>query len=80
MELTIKTRETGIPTQLARETGASWADTSVYDRWNLLLKLDWVIGFFYKWRNKELVDYVGFKPSTRGRQMLSWLLEKDFFI
>ena len=80
MELTIKTRETGIPTQLARETGSSWADTSVYDRWNLLLKLDWVIGFFYKWRNKQLVDYVGFKPSTRGRQMLSWLLEKDFFI
>ena len=40
MEVTIKTRETGIPTQQARETGAPWTDTSVNDRWNLLLKLE----------------------------------------
>ena len=54
MELTIKTRETGIPTQQARETGAPWTDTSVNDRWNLLLK----------------VDKLGFKPSKQGRQEL----------
>ena len=54
MELTIKTRETGIPTQQARETGAPWTDTSVSDRWNLLLKL----------------DKVGFKPSKQWRQEL----------
>ena len=40
MELTIKTRETGIQAQQARETRAPWTDTSVNDRWNLLLKLD----------------------------------------
>ena len=58
MELTIKTRETGIPTQQARETGAPWTDTSVNDRWNLLLKL----------------DKLGFKPSKQGRQELPGLL------
>ena len=40
MELTIKTRETGIQAQQARETRAPWTDTSVNDRWNLLLKLE----------------------------------------
>ena len=58
MELTIKTRETGIPTQQARETGAPWTDTSVNDRWNLLLKL----------------DKLGFKPSKQGKQELPGLI------
>ena len=31
MKLTIKTKETEIPTQQAGETGAPWTDTSVYD-------------------------------------------------
>ena len=39
MELTIKARLTGIQAQQARETGAPWTDTPVYNRWNLLLKL-----------------------------------------
>ena len=58
MEVTIKTRETGIPTQQARETGAPWTDTSVSDRWKLLLKL----------------DKLGFQPSKRGREELPGLL------
>ena len=58
MELTIKTRETGIPTQQARETRAPWTDTLVNDRWNLLLKL----------------DKLGFKPSKQGRQELPGLV------
>ena len=40
MEVTIKTRLTGIQTQQARKTRAPWTDTSVNDRWKLLLKLD----------------------------------------
>ena len=40
MELTIKTRLTGVQTQEKRETRAPWTDTSVNDRWKLLLKLD----------------------------------------
>ena len=39
MELPIKTRETGIQAQQARETGAPWTGTSVYERWNVLLRL-----------------------------------------
>ena len=58
MEVTIKTRETGIPTQEARETGAPLTDTSVSDKWNLLLKL----------------DKLGFKPSKEGREELPGLL------
>ena len=58
MELTIKTRETGIQTQQARETRAPWTDTSVNDRWKLLLKL----------------DKLGFKPSKQGRQELPGLI------
>ena len=58
MELTIKTRETGIQTQEARETRAPWTDTSVNDRWNLLVKL----------------DKLGFKPSKQGRQELPGLV------
>ena len=58
MELTIKTRETGIPTQQARETGAPGTDTSVNDRWNLLLKL----------------EKLGFQPSKQGRQELPGLI------
>ena len=58
MELTIKTRLTGIPTQQARETGAPWTDISVNDRWKLLLKL----------------DKLGFKPSKQGRQELPGLI------
>ena len=40
MKLTIKTRLTGIATQQARESGASWTDTSVYHSYYLLLKLE----------------------------------------
>ena len=58
MELTINTRLTGIQAQQARETRAPWSDTSVNDRWNLLLKL----------------DKLGFKPSKQGRQELPGLL------
>ena len=58
MELTIKTRETGIQAQQARETRAPWTDTLVNDRWNLLLKL----------------DKVGFQPSKQGRQELPGLI------
>ena len=54
MELNIKTRETGIPTQQARETVAPWTDTSVIDRWIFLLKL----------------EKLGLKPSKQGRQEL----------
>ena len=58
MELTIKTRLTGIQTQEARKTRAPWTDTSVNDRWNLLLRL----------------DQLGFKPSKQGRQELPGLI------
>ena len=58
MELTIKTRLTGIQAQQARETRAPWTDTSVNDRWNLLLKL----------------DKVGFQPIKQGRQELPGLI------
>ena len=58
MEVTIKTRETGIQTQQARETRAPWTDTSVNDRWNLLVKL----------------DKLGFKPSKQRRQELPKLI------
>ena len=58
MEVTINTRETGIQTQQARETRAPWTDTSVNDRWKLLLKL----------------DKLGFKPSKQGRQELPGLI------
>ena len=39
MELTIKTRQTGIQAQQARETRAPWTGTLVYERWNVLLRL-----------------------------------------
>ena len=58
MELTTKTRLTGIQAQQARETRAPWTDTSVNDRWNLLLRL----------------DQLGFKPSKQGNQELSGLI------
>ena len=58
MELTIKTRETGIQAQQARETRAPWTVSSVNDRWNLLLK----------------VDKLGFKPSKQGREELPGLI------
>ena len=58
MELTIKTRETRIQAQQARETRAPWTDTSVNDRWNLLVKL----------------DKLGFQPSKQGRQELPGLI------
>ena len=58
MELTIITRKTWIQAQQARETRAPWTDTSVNDRWNLLLKL----------------DKLGFKPSKQGRQELPGLI------
>ena len=58
MELTIKTRGTGIQAQQERETRAPWTDTSVNDRWKLLLKL----------------DKLGFKPSKQGRQELPGLI------
>ena len=58
MELTIITRKTGIQAQQARETRAPWTDTSVNDRWNLLLKL----------------DKLGFQPSKQGRLELPGLM------
>ena len=58
MEPGIKTRLTGIQAQQARETRAPWTDTSVNDRWNLLLKL----------------DKLGFKPSKQGKQELPGLI------
>ena len=58
MELTIITRKTWIQAQQARETRAPWTDTSVNDRWNLLLKL----------------DKLGFQPSKQGRQVLPRLI------
>ena len=58
MELTIKTRLTGIQAQQAREKRAPWTDTSVNDRWNLLLKL----------------EKLGFKPIKEGRQELPGLI------
>ena len=54
MELSIKTRETWIQAQEERETRAPFTDTSVNDRWKLLLKL----------------DKLGFKPRKQGRQEL----------
>ena len=58
MELTIITRKTWIQAQQARETRAPWTDTSVNDRWKLLLKL----------------DKLGFKPSKQERQELPGLI------
>ena len=58
MELSIKSRLTGIQAQQARETRAPWTDTSVNDRWKLLLKL----------------DKLGFQPSKQGRQELPGLI------
>ena len=58
MELTIKTRLTGIQAQQARERRAPWTDTSVNDRLNLVLRL----------------DQLGFKPSKQGRQELPGLI------
>ena len=58
MERTINTRLTGIQAQEGRETGASWTDSSVNDRWNLLLKL----------------DRLGFERSKQGRQELPGLI------
>ena len=60
MELTIKTIETWIQAQQERETRAPWTDTSVSDRWMLLLRL----------------DQLGFKPSKQGRQELPGLILK----
>ena len=58
MELTINTRLTGIQAQEGRETRDPWTDTSVNDRWNLLLKL----------------DRLGFQRSKQGRQELPGLI------
>ena len=58
MELTINTRLTGSQAQQARETRAPWTDTSVNDRWNVLLKL----------------EKLGFIPSKQGRQELPGLI------
>ena len=64
MELTIKTRLTGIQTQEARETRAPWTDTSVNDRWNLLLKL----------------EKLGFQPSKQGRQEFPGLISQSMIV
>ena len=58
MEVTINTRYTGIQTQQGRERRAPWTDTSVNDRWNLLLKL----------------EKLGLKRSKQGRQELARLI------
>ena len=90
MEFTIKTRETGIPTQQARQTGALWTDTSVNDRWSLLLKLE-KLGFQLskqgrqelpglitsvsdRWKLLLKLDKIGFQPSKQGRQELPGLI------
>ena len=58
MEVTVKTRLTGIQTPEARETRAPGTDTSVNDRWNLLLRL----------------EKLGFKPRNQGRQEVAGLI------
>ena len=62
--LTIKIRDTGIPTQQARETGAPWTDTSVFNTYYLLLKL----------------ETLGFQPSKQGRQELPGLLLQSMIL
>ena len=69
MKLSIKTRKTGILIQQARETGAPWTDTSVYNRQNLLLKL----------------DKLGFQSSKQGRQelpgvILQSVIDKTYYL
>ena len=54
----MKIRETGIQTQQARKTGAPFTDTSVYNSYYLLLKL----------------DKLGFQPNKQGRQQLPGLI------
>ena len=64
MKLTFKTRKTGIPTQQAREKGAPLTDTSVYNTWNFLFKL----------------DKLGFQPSKQGRQELPGLILQSVIV
>ena len=76
--------------QQARETRAPWTDTSVNDRWNLLLKLD-KLGFKHskqgreelpglitsvsdRWKLLLKLDRLGFQPSRQGRQDLPGLI------
>ena len=54
----MKIRETGIQTQQARKTGGPFTDTSVYNSYYLLLKL----------------DKLGFQPNKQGRQQLPGLI------
>ena len=68
MELPIKTRETGIQAQQAGEKRAPWTDTSVNDRWNVLLKL----------------DKLGFTPSKQGKQefpglILQSMIDRNYY-
>ena len=65
MELTIKTRETGIQAQQAKETRAPWTHTSVNDRWKLLLKQGNLL---------LKLDKLGFKSSKQARQELPGLI------
>ena len=52
------------PTEQARETGAPWTETSVYDSYNLLLKL----------------DKLGFQPSKQRRQELPGLILQSLIV
>ena len=64
-KLSIKSRQTGIPTQQVRETRAPWTDTSVFgSHKNLLLKL----------------DNLGFQPSKQGRQELPGLILQSLVV
>ena len=61
MELTIKPRLTGIQAQEAGERRAPWTESSVNDRWNLLLKLDKLV----------------FELSKQGREDLPGLIRQS---
>ena len=64
MELILLKLETWIQAQQQRETRAPWTDTSVNDRWNLLLKQ----------------DKLGFQPSKQGRQELPGLIFQSLVV
>ena len=52
------------PTQQARETGAPWTETSVFNTYYLLLNL----------------DKLGFQPSKQGREQLPGLILQSLIV
>ena len=64
MKLTIKARLTGIPTQLALESGAPWTYTSVYPSYYLVLKL----------------EKLGLQPSKQWSQELPGLILRSIVV